>query len=132
MPQGVCWWKSNYLRKIKTCGCGLRVCVSKSELLRDLNADFELLERSYFPNVDLSNFEEVDKKRIIEEIEVDFNEALPGIFQLPAECRLGVYTAHKYYFKLLMKLKRTPSKQIKIQEYGPQLPKNGSFGTFLC
>lgn len=85
----------------------------KVNFLRDLNADFELLERSYFPNVDLSNFEEVDKKRIIEEIEADFNEALPGIFQLPAECRLGVYTAYKYYFKLLMKLKRTPSKQIK-------------------
>jgi phytoene synthase len=99
--------------KLKPAAMALGSAFQKVNFLRDLNADFELLERSYFPNVDLSNFEEVDKKRIIEEIEADFNEALPGIFQLPAECRLGVYTAYKYYFKLLMKLKRTPSKQIK-------------------
>ncbi|MEK9852973.1 MAG: squalene/phytoene synthase family protein, partial [Flavobacteriaceae bacterium] len=104
--------KTTY-KKLKPAAMALGSAFQKVNFLRDLNADFELLERSYFPNVDLSNFEEVDKKRIIEEIEADFNEALPGIFQLPAECRLGVYTAYKYYFKLLMKLKRTPSKQIK-------------------
>ena len=50
---------------------------------------------------------------IINEIEVDFEKALTGIFKLPEEARFGVYTAYKYYFKLLQKLKRTPSLQIK-------------------
>jgi phytoene synthase len=104
--------ETSYL-ELKPSAMALGSAFQKVNFLRDLNADFELLERSYFPNVDLTNFEEGDKKRIIEEIEADFDAALQGIFKLPTEARLGVYTAYKYYFKLLMKLKQTPSKKIK-------------------
>jgi len=38
---------------------------------------------------------------------------LQGIFKLPNEARFGVYTAYKYYTKLLAKLKRTPSLNIQ-------------------
>jgi len=38
---------------------------------------------------------------------------LKGIFILPESSRLGVYTAYKYYRKLLMKIKKTPSIKIK-------------------
>ena len=85
----------------------------KVNFLRDLNADFELLDRTYFPNVDLSNFDEQSKLAIIEDIEKDFKYALEGIFKLPESVRLGVYTAYKYYWKLLDKLKRTPSRKIQ-------------------
>ena len=85
----------------------------KVNFLRDLNADFELLDRTYFPNVDLSNFDEQSKLAIIEDIEKDFKYALEGIFKLPKSVRLGVYTAYKYYWKLLDKLKRTPSRKIQ-------------------
>ena len=47
------------------------------------------------------------------EIEEDFAKGLQGIFQLPNSARLGVYTAYKYYVKLLQKLKKTPSNNIK-------------------
>ena len=85
----------------------------KVNFLRDLKDDFEGLSRSYFPDVNLQNFSEEDKMRIVAEIEDDFAKGLKGIFQLPNTARLGVYTAYKYYAKLLQKLRRTPSTNIK-------------------
>ena len=85
----------------------------QSKFLRDLKDDFEGLSRSYFPGVNLQNFSEEDKMKIVAEIEEDFAKGLKGIFQLPRTARLGVYTAYKYYVKLLQKLRRTPSRNIK-------------------
>lgn len=85
----------------------------KVNFLRDLNSDFELLDRTYFPNLDLSDFDEKSKVSIITDIEKDFDHALEGIFMLPESARLGVYTAYKYYRKLLYKLKNTPSSKIQ-------------------
>ena len=85
----------------------------KVNFLRDLKNDFENLNRSYFPNIDFTNFSEESKKRIINEIKNDFNLALKGIKKLPNTSRLGVYTAYKYYLKLLCKLEKTPSLKIK-------------------
>lgn len=85
----------------------------KVNFLRDLKTDHELLERSYFPNVDMNAFDEDSKQAIINEIEADFSAGLEGIFQLPDEAKFGVYTAYKYYLRLLKKLKKTPSTQIK-------------------
>ena len=86
----------------------------KVNFLRDLKDDFQELERNYFPNVDFNNFNESSKLIIINEIETDFETSLNGILKLPKEARFGVYTAYKYYFKLLDILKRTPS--INIQK----------------
>lgn len=85
----------------------------KVNFLRDLKDDNSILDRSYFPNVDLKSFDENSKKLIIEEIENDFNEALKGIKKLPAEAKFGVYTAYIYYLKLLEKLQKTPSQEIR-------------------
>lgn len=85
----------------------------KVNFLRDLKADHEDLNRTYFPNVNLEQLDESTKMRIIQEIEDDFTAGLRGITQLPVEAKLGVYTAYVYYLKLLHKLKNTPSLQIK-------------------
>ncbi len=85
----------------------------KVNFLRDLKADYEDLNRTYFPNVDLRELDEETKMRIITEIENDFKAGLRGITRLPVEAKLGVYTAYIYYLKLLYKLKKTPSLQIK-------------------
>lgn len=98
---------------LKPAAMALGSAFQKVNFLRDLNADFDLLNRSYFPGTDLNEFNEASKTRIIEEIEADFKKALPGIFNLPSEAKFGVYTAYKYYFKLLSKLKNTPSRNIK-------------------
>ena len=85
----------------------------KVNFLRDLRNDIQDLKRTYFPNVDFKNFDEKAKFAIINEIEVDFKVALYGILKLPIEARFGVYTAYKYYSKLLYKLKKTPSMNIQ-------------------
>ena len=84
----------------------------KVNFLRDIKADSEVLNRSYFPNVDFNNLSADNKAAIIEDIEKDFEEAYVGIVQLPQTARFGVYTAYKYYKQLLKKLKRTPSSRI--------------------
>lgn len=85
----------------------------KVNFLRDLKADFEGLSRTYFPNTNLNRLDEVSKNQIIADIENDFKHGYEGITKLPLEAKLGVYTAYVYYKKLLQKLKKTPSAEIK-------------------
>jgi len=85
----------------------------KVNFLRDLKDDFQGLTRTYFPSVNFNEFDEQSKSKIIKEIEADFEHAMIGIFKLPTEAQFGVYTAYKYYSKLLKKLKKTPSVQIQ-------------------
>ncbi|MEO0038983.1 MAG: All-trans-phytoene synthase [Bacteroidota bacterium] len=85
----------------------------KVNFLRDLKADYEDLSRTYFPNTDLTKLDEVSKQSIISEIEADFEASYQGIINLPIEAKFGVYTAYIYYKKLLSKLKKTPSAEIK-------------------
>ena len=112
--------------KLKPYAMSLGSAFQKVNFLRDLNADFKNLDRTYFPNLNLSNFDEESKVNIINEIEKDFNHALKGIFMLPESSRLGVYTAYKYYRKLLVKLKNTPS--IKIQSARIRVPNYQKMG----
>ena len=84
----------------------------KVNFLRDIKNDLDVLNRSYFPQVDLENLDEKSKDGIIKEIQDDFHAAQIGITQLPLVAKLGVYTAYSYYFELLVKLKKTPSSRL--------------------
>jgi len=84
----------------------------KVNFLRDLKDDSNILKRVYFPNVNMDNFNEDSKKEIINEIELDFKNAVKGIARLPKNSRFAVYIAYRYYNKLLKKLKRTSSENI--------------------
>ncbi len=85
----------------------------KVNFLRDLKADHEDLNRTYFPNTDLKNLDESSKQDIIDDIEKDFAEGLEGIKKLPIEAKFGVFMAYRYFRQLLKKLKKTPALQIK-------------------
>jgi phytoene synthase len=95
----------------------------KVNFLRDLNEDFENLNRSYFPNINPNNFTEEDKSKVLLEINNDFEEAYKGIVKLPKEAKLAVYVAYKYYFNLLNKIERTPSKTLKEKRIRVSNPK---------
>ena len=84
----------------------------KVNFLRDLKDDNLVLNRNYFPGVDLRSFDDEAKKAIIAEIDEDFKAAREGIKKLPLEAKFGVFTAYVYYKKLLNKLERTPSHKI--------------------
>lgn len=98
---------------LKASAMALGSAFQKVNFLRDLKADYEHLNRSYFPNTNLLELDETSKLRIVEEIKADFKMGYDGIVQLPNEAKFGVYTAYKYYYKLLNKLQKTPSLEIK-------------------
>ncbi|WP_372974109.1 phytoene/squalene synthase family protein [Muriicola sp.] len=98
---------------LKDSAMALGSAFQKVNFLRDLKADYEDLNRSYFPNTNLLQLDEASKQRIVEEIREDFRKGYEGIAKLPNEAKFGVYTAYKYYYQLLRKLQKTPSLQIK-------------------
>ncbi|MDH3796479.1 MAG: phytoene/squalene synthase family protein [Flavobacteriaceae bacterium] len=99
--------------ELKEYAMALGSAFQKVNFLRDLKADHEELNRTYFPHTDLNDLNEESKTRIVQEIEADFNLGYQGILKLPDKAKFGVYTAYSYYKKLLKKLRNTPSADIK-------------------
>ncbi len=99
-------------KKLVPSAMKLGAAFQKVNFLRDINADFNVLGRTYFPNVDISNFTSDEKKIIEYEIENDFKEALAGIKKLPASSKAGVYLAYVYYKSLFRKIKNIPAQRV--------------------
>ncbi len=99
--------------ELKESAMALGSAFQKVNFLRDLKADFEDLNRTYFPNTNLTELDEDSKTKIVNEIKADFELGYSGIENLPNEAKFGVYTAYKYYYKLLQKLQNTPPLEIK-------------------
>ena len=114
--------------ELKDSAMRLGSAFQKVNFLRDLKADYEVLSRTYFPNTDLNQLDEISKLKIIEEIEADFKAGYQGIVDLPMEAKFGVYTAYTYYKKLLSKLKKTPSAEIKNTRI--RVPNYQKYGLF--
>ena len=114
--------------ELRPAAMALGSAFQKVNFLRDLKDDFQVLNRTYFPSVNFNQFDEKSKRAIIEEIEHDFTNALSGIFKLPMEAQFGVYTAYRYYTKLLKKLKNTPP--IHIQNKRIRVPNYQKMGVF--
>jgi phytoene/squalene synthetase len=87
----------------------------KINFLRDLHSDYKELGRTYFPGIDLTQFDEQTKASIELDIENDFNQGYIGIKMLPKGARFGVYIAYVYYYQLFRKIKNTNS-QIILKE----------------
>lgn len=108
--------------KLKPFAQSLGAAFQKVNFLRDVKADFEMMERTYFPGVDFYNFTHKMKTGIEEDIMKDFKHAFQGISQLPFKAKFGVYVAYKYYYSLFNKIRKTePAKilhnRIRIPNY---------------
>src|SRR5213595_1712058 len=57
----------------------LGAAFQKVNFLRDLKADYQQLNRMYFPSCDFKNFTEADKAAIEKDIQQDFDNAYQGI-----------------------------------------------------
>ncbi|MBO0324270.1 phytoene/squalene synthase family protein [Muricauda sp. CAU 1633] len=99
--------------ELKESAMALGSAFQKVNFLRDLKADYEDLNRTYFPNTNLMELDEDSKKRIVNEIKADFAIGYSGITKLPEQAKFGVYTAYRYYKKLLQKLQGTAPLEIK-------------------
>ena len=101
----------------------------KINFLRDLKADYQELGRTYFPGIDLNEFNSIVKKEIEADIEVDFEMGYEGIKQLPKQARFGVYMAYIYYYKLFAKIKATPAEVILNERV--RIPNNKKYRLFV-
>ncbi|MCA6380859.1 MAG: phytoene/squalene synthase family protein [Cytophagales bacterium] len=98
--------------RLKPSAMKLGSAFQKINFLRDLNADYNQMGRTYFPGVDLSHFDESTKKQLEQDIAADFKAGYEGIKQLPKSARFGVYVAYVYYLALFEKIKNTPSSTV--------------------
>lgn len=117
-----CEGNKNRYEQLKPAAKSLGAAFQKVNFLRDVKADYEQLNRMYFPGCDFKNFSYSDKQAIEGDIQKDFQEAYHGIKQLPLKARFGVYVAYKYYFTLFQKIKKIqPHKilhqRIRIPDY---------------
>ena len=108
---------------LKPAAKSLGSAFQKVNFLRDVKADFEGLDRMYFPDCDFANFTQADKLAIEQDIQKDFDEAYAGILNLPIKARFGVYVAYKYYLSLFKKIQRLEpahilESRIRIPDYG--------------
>ena len=101
----------------------------KINFLRDLHSDYMKLGRTYFPGVDLNNFNEAVKTEIEADIDIDFIAGYEGIKQLPKGARFGVYIAYVYYYSLFKKIKKTHCDIILSQRV--RISNKRKYGLFL-
>lgn len=107
-----CEGEKELYKKLEPHARSLGAAFQKVNFLRDVKADFNNLNRTYFPGCDFCNFTEADKKEIEADIQKDFDDAYQGIVQLPFKARFGVYVAYRYYLSLFKKIKKTEPQKI--------------------
>ncbi len=100
-----CEGNNTIYEQLKASAMHLGSAFQKINFLRDLQNDYHLLGRSYFPEIDLQHFNQETKEKIEADIHSDFSAALPGIKKLPRETRFGVYLAYVYFYNLYLKIK---------------------------
>ena len=100
-----CDGDKNEYEKLKPAASKLGAAFQKINFLRDIQSDFKERGRTYFPGINFLQFSNADKRKIEQDIQVDFNAGLIGIQQLASNSRLGVYIAYEYYTELFDKIK---------------------------
>jgi phytoene synthase len=115
--------------RLKPYAMKLGSAFQKINFLRDLKADYQELGRTYFPGINMEEFNATVKKEIEADIEVDFQLGLQGIKMLPHKARFGVYMAYKYYFKLFKKIKQTEAEVILTERV--RIPNRRKFRILL-
>ena len=121
-----CGGNAEKYEKLKGSARSLGAAFQKVNFLRDVKADYDGLNRIYFPGCDFNNFTEAEKRKIEEDIQRDFNDSYAGILQLPVKARFGVYVAYKYYLSLFKKIRRVQparilDQRIRIPNYSKAL-----------
>jgi phytoene synthase len=116
-------------QRLKAPAMKLGSAFQKINFLRDLKADYHELGRTYFPGIDLNEFNSTVKKEIEQDIEIDFKAGYEGIKMLPKDARFGVYMAYIYYYKLFQKIKSTRAEVILNERI--RIPNNKKYSLFL-
>jgi len=123
--------KGNYeeYEALKLRAMKLGAAFQKINFLRDLKADYYDLGRSYFPGINLEEFNAQTKKEIEQDIQRDFELGYSGILDLPKNARFGVYMAYTYYYKLFQKIKKTDAELILNERI--RIPNNKKYSLLV-
>ncbi len=84
----------------------------KVNFLRDLAADFKRLGRSYFPGVDVKNFNEETKKRLVADINTDLAVSAESLPLLPTSARRAVTAAQLLFTQLNHQIAKTSAEEL--------------------
>jgi phytoene synthase len=91
----------------------LGAAFQKLNFLRDLAEDHDSLKRCYFPEVDVEQFSDADRDRILDEIASDLDAAAAVVPALPPSSRRAVWVAHATFAELAARLRATPAAEIR-------------------
>jgi phytoene/squalene synthetase len=84
----------------------------KVNFLRDLAADFKRLGRSYFPGVDVNNFNEETKQRLVADIDKDLRVSAESLPLLPSSARRAVAAAQLLFTQLNRQISKTSAQEL--------------------
>jgi phytoene synthase len=87
----------------------LGAAFQKVNFLRDLSADFKKLGRSYFPNVNVANFDASTQTRLIDDIEADLEMSAKTLPLLSPGSRRAVAAAQMFFAALNERIRNTPA-----------------------
>jgi len=104
--------KNDLFNSLKNYAIKLGSVFQKVNFLRDISSDYNQLQRVYFPNLKISDFNDQEKKIIEDDIEEEFQTSLIGIRKLPKSSKKGVFLAYTYYYSLFKKIQKIPSDRI--------------------
>jgi len=90
----------------------LGAAFQKVNFLRDLAADFKQLGRSYFPDVNVSTFNESEKARLVADIDADLAMSAATLPMLPKNSRRAVAAAHMFFGALNERIRNTPANNL--------------------
>ncbi len=91
--------------QLKESAQALGSAFQKINFLRDIRDDYYNKGRTYFPGVNVKQFNDQDKIEIEKDIAIDFEKGLTGIRQLPKKAKFGVFIAYVFYYQLFQKIK---------------------------
>ena len=107
--------KKEEYHKLKQYAQSLGSAFQKINFLRDMNEDYNGLNRVYFPDLDIKTFSNTDKRIIEDDIAKDFTDGLVGIKMLNKDAQKGVYLAYKYYLSLFRKIQKMDAQEILVK-----------------
>ncbi len=87
----------------------LGAAFQKVNFLRDLSADFKKLGRSYFPNVNVENFDAATQMRLIDDISADLEVSAKTLPLLSPGSRKAVAAAQMFFAALNERIRNTPA-----------------------
>lgn len=91
----------------------LGAAFQKVNFLRDLCEDHDVLGRTYFPGLDIEQFDDRRRDVILADIDADLAAAAAVIPRLPASSRRAVAAAHGLFAELSSRLAATPAARIR-------------------